>query len=228
MGLLDSFAKNSKANLFHYNARRMFQEGYLGVLETLDFRMKLMGIENTAGFTRFHKSKDKYYFLINNDLRDKLFLDELAVEEGYNNEPRLCISPANTNSLHANSFIYALFGNTMPMASKYFFFSLLRRCSGDGVVISQERQFVRSFTKFANFSNGYYYRRCHRLDNSYLSTTHLQMPFRDMGVPIALKVFPDAKIFNIRYNHIDNVFTVKKLYKYFHETREAAHHVKRV
>jgi len=212
LGLLDSFAGEAQAKIFHYNARRLFQEGYTGVPETLNFRMKLMGIKNTSGFKEFQNSKDKYYFIINNEKRDKLFLDEL-IEPGYNNEPRLCISTANTNSLYINSFIYGLFGNNIPMSSKVFFFSLLKRCSGS--VFSND-YFVRKKSKFDNFSNHNTYRLTHR---SGFSKSFKGSPFlMDSGLAASKLVFSKNLHYNLRFNHIHNVFVIKKLFKYIRST----------
>ena len=203
----------------------MFKEGYLGVAETLDFRMKLMGIENTAGFSFFHKSPDKYFFLINNQLRDKLFLDELAVEPDFRDTPRLCISPANTDSLYANERIYGLYGNNVPMASKLFFFQLLSRCSGSGLGFNDDKHYVRSFTKFSNFSNPVY--------NKWYPLSHVlrrgnrRLSDEEYSGAIAACVTPDATSLHIRFNHINNTFVVKKLFRYFHETRALAQGVDR-
>jgi hypothetical protein len=157
LGLLDTFARDSRAKVFHYNSRRLFQQGYLGVAETLNFRMKLMGISNTSGYKEFQQSKDKYYFLINNEKRDKLFLDEM-IESGFNDEDRLCISTANTNSLYINSYMYGLFGNNIPLSSKYFYFSLLKKCAAN---IFSENILIRSKMKFSNYSNHYLYKIPH-------------------------------------------------------------------
>lgn len=219
LGLLDSFALESRAKLFHYNARRLFQEGYVGVPETLNFRMKLMGIENTAGFKDFHNSKDKYYFLINNSKQDKLFLDEM-IEPGYNDEPRLCISTANTNSLHINSSMYGLFGNNIPMGSKYFYFSILKRCSG---AVGANDFFIRQKTKFLEYGNHSLYRKVHYTGYN-LSTGHRCM-FFDAGQAAARAVSPGSFHFTMRFNHIHNVFVVKKLKKYFRRTGPASKEV---
>lgn len=219
LGILDDHARESKAKIFHYNARRLFQEGYVGVPETLNFRMKLMGINNTAGFKNYHNSTDKYYFLINNERKDKLFLDEMA-EDGYNNEPRLCISTANTNSLHINTFFYGLFGNNVPMSSKFFYFSLLKRCSG---TIFHNDVFVRSKSKFSNFSNHTYQRRDHI---SGLSTSFGPSPlFLGSTYAASKTIFGDISIFTLRFNHIHNVFVLKKMFKYFRATGAAAKEV---
>lgn len=216
LGILDAYADQTGAKLFHYNARRMFQEGYVGVAETLDFRMKLMGIKNASDYTSYHKNKDKYYFLINNQINDKLFLDEM-IEPGYNDEPRLCISTANTDSLYINTNFYGLFGNNVPMSSKFFYFALFKRCYGtDGFSLAS----LNSRSRFLNLSN----HSMHKLRHISMlrRSNYWDYVMLDSGFFSSKKYYKKHPKFNIRFNHIHNIFVVKKLFKYFHSTRSLA------
>lgn len=121
---MDSCAGKASANLVFFGRTGQFGYKYSYNAATLEHRMRLMEVANTASFLSYHNSNDKVFFTLNNEERDRGYLQELA-DASY-----LCISSANSNSLFIGDAFYGLFGNNRSFRSIYYLLEIFSICSG--------------------------------------------------------------------------------------------------
>jgi hypothetical protein len=122
--LLDKNAHRVGANIMFFERLGQFSSKYSTNVHILERKMSYMGIANHTDFKTFYDSNDKVFFMLNNELRDKMYLKELSDSGAF------CISVANGDSLYINRAFHGVFGNYKSFKSMNFLFSLLARCSG--------------------------------------------------------------------------------------------------